>query len=133
MRCGNKKGFKMDKNQVRREGRIRRHMRVRRKLSGTSERPRLAVFRSLNNIYVQVIDDSTGSTLCSASTLTPELKTKLGEKTGNVGASKALGQFIAQRAQAKGIKKVCFDRAGYRYHGRVKALADAAREAGGEL
>ena len=120
----------MDKNQVRREGRIRRHHRVRRKLVGTTERPRFAVFRSLNNMYVQVIDDLKGTTIVSASTLSPELKTTLGEKTGNVGASKALGQLVAKRALEKGIKKVCFDRAGYKYHGRVKALADAAREAG---
>ena len=123
----------MDKNQARREGRIRRHMRVRRKLQGSSERPRFAIFRSLNNMYVQVIDDARGTTVVAASTLTPELKATLGAKTGNVAASKALGQFVAKKAQEKGIKRVCFDRAGYKYHGRVKALADGAREAGLEF
>ena len=123
----------MDKNKARREGRITRHLRVRRKVSGTPERPRLAVHRSLNNMYVQLIDDLAGRTLVAASTLTPELKTTLGEKTGNVGASMALGELIAKRAHEKGIKKVCFDRAGFKYHGRVKALAEAARKAGLEF
>jgi len=123
----------MDKNRARLLGRKRRHMRVRRRVSGTSERPRLAVYRSLKNIYVQVINDLAGRTVVAASTLTPELKTQLGTRTGNVAASKALGQLIAKRAQEKGIKKVCFDRAGYKYHGRVKALADAAREGGLEF
>lgn len=123
----------MDKNQARREGRKIRHLRVRRKVSGTSERPRFTVFRSLKNIYVQLVDDVLQKTLVAASTLTPELATQLGEKRGNVNASKALGQLIAKRAQEKGIKKVAFDRAGYRYHGRVKAVADAAREAGLEF
>lgn len=120
----------MDKNQARREGRIARHERVRKRVAGTAERPRLAIFRSLKNISAQIIDDNTGTTLVAASTLTPELKQKLGDKRGNVAASKALGEFVAKRAQEKGIKSVCFDRAGYRYHGRVKAVADAAREAG---
>ncbi len=120
----------MDTQMVRRQGRIARHERVRRRVSGTAERPRLAIFRSLKNIYAQVIDDVNQRTLVSASTLTPELKQQLGDKRGNVAASKALGAFVAKRALEKGIKMVAFDRAGYRYHGRVKAVADAAREAG---
>jgi large subunit ribosomal protein L18 len=123
----------MDKNRARREGRERRHLRVRRKVMGTAERPRLTIFRSLSNVYCQLIDDQKGLTVASASTLTPEIKQKLGEKRGNVKASEAVGEQIAKLAQAKGIKKVCFDRAGYRYHGRVKALADAARKAGLEF
>jgi len=123
----------MDKNQARREGRQIRHLRVRRKVVGTAERPRLTIFRSLSNVYCQLVDDGTGVTIAAASTLTPEIKEQLGAKRGNVKASMAVGEQIAKLAQAKGIKKVCFDRAGYRYHGRVKALADAARKAGLEF
>jgi large subunit ribosomal protein L18 len=123
----------VDKNQKRRDGRIIRHMRVRRKVVGSPERPRLAIYRSLSNMYVQVIDDAAGKTIIAGSTLTPELKAKLGEKRGNVKASEALGEFIAKRALEKGIKQVAFDRAGYKYHGRVKAVADAARKAGLEF
>jgi large subunit ribosomal protein L18 len=108
--------------------RQRIHARIRRKLAGTGERPRLSVHRSLNHIYAQVIDDQTGETLVSASTLS--LKTKTG---GNVAAAKEIGKAIAERAVEKGVKKVVFDRGGYLYHGRVKALADAAREAGLEF
>lgn len=122
-----------DKNQLRREGRQIRHMRVRRKVQGTADRPRLTIFRSLSNVYCQLIDDEKGMTLAAASTLTPEVKQKLGEKRGNVKASEAVGETIAKLAQSKGIKKVCFDRAGYKFHGRVKALADAARKAGLEF
>lgn len=121
----------MNKNKVKNWKLKRRHYRARRKLSGTSERPRLAVHRSLKNILVQVVDDSTGHTLASASTLQPDVKTQLeGKSGGNVAAAQLIGRVIAERAQAKGISKVCFDRGGFRYHGRVKALADAAREAG---
>jgi len=109
--------------------RHRRHLRVRKKLTGTGERPRLNVYRSLNHIYAQVIDDLQGKTLVFASTLDPELKGKL-ESTGNIGAAKAVGELVARRACAKGIETVVFDRGGYLYHGRVKALADAARENG---
>ena len=109
----------------RNEIRQRIHDRIRRKLAGTGERPRLNVYRSLNHIYAQVIDDQKGETLVSASTLA--LKSKTG---GNVAAAKLVGKLIAERALEKGIKKVVFDRGGYLYHGRVKALADAAREAG---
>ncbi len=108
--------------------RRRIHNRIREKLSGTGERPRLNVYRSLNHIYAQVIDDQKGETLVSASTLQMKLKTG-----GNVAAAKEIGKAVAERAVAKGIKRVVFDRGGYLYHGRVKALADAAREAGLEF
>src|ERR1700691_1059972 len=108
--------------------RQRIHARIRQKLSGTTERPRLNVYRSLNHIYAQVIDDQRGETLVSASTLALKLKTG-----GNVASAKEIGKAIAEKAVEKGIKKVVFDRGGYLYHGRVKALADAAREAGLEF
>jgi large subunit ribosomal protein L18 len=106
--------------------RQRIHNRIRAKLSGTAERPRLNVYRSLNHIYAQVIDDQSGQTLVSASTI----KLKTG---GNVAAAKEIGKSVAEKAVEKGIKKVVFDRGGYLYHGRIKALADAAREAGLEF
>jgi large subunit ribosomal protein L18 len=112
----------------RNEIRKRIHSRIREKLSGTTARPRLNVYRSLNHIYAQVVDDQKGETLVSASTL--QAKSKTG---GNVAAAKEIGKAIAEQAVAKGIKKVVFDRGGYLYHGRVKALADAAREAGLEF
>jgi large subunit ribosomal protein L18 len=108
--------------------RQRIHDRIRRKLAGTAERPRLNVYRSLNHIYAQVIDDQTGTTIVSASTLAT--KSKAG---GNVASAKEIGKAIAERAVEKGVKKVVFDRGGYLYHGRIKALADAAREAGLEF
>jgi large subunit ribosomal protein L18 len=108
--------------------RQRIHSRIRRKLSGTTERPRLNVYRSLNHLYAQVIDDQKGETLVSASTL--GLKVKTG---GNVAAAKEIGKAVAELAVKQGIKKVVFDRGGYLYHGRIKALADAAREAGLEF
>ncbi len=108
--------------------RQRIHARIRQKLSGSGERPRLNVYRSLNHIYAQVIDDQKGETLVSASTL--ELKVKTG---GSVAAAKEIGKAVAEKAVAKGIKKVVFDRGGFLYHGRIKALADAAREAGLEF
>ena len=104
------------------------HDRIRAKIQGTAERPRLNVYRSLNHIYVQVIDDSQGVTLVSASTVAAKVKTG-----GNVAAAKEVGKLVAERAKEKGIKKVVFDRGGYLYHGRIKALADAAREAGLEF
>jgi large subunit ribosomal protein L18 len=118
---------KVKRNQVRQ----RVHDRVRAKVSGTTERPRLNVFRSVNHIYTQVIDDSTGVTLASASTIVK----KGGEKQtgGNIAAAQGVGKLIAERAQAAGVKRVVFDRGGYLYHGRIKALADAAREAGLEF
>ena len=109
--------------------RKRRHERVRKKVSGTAERPRLNVYRSLDNIYAQVIDDSTGNTLVSASTVDKELRSQLAELK-KADQAKAVGKAIAERAQAKGIKEVVFDRGGYPYHGRVKALADGSREGG---
>ncbi len=107
------------------------HTRIRKKLHGTSERPRLSVFRSVSNISVQVIDDSKGVTLVSATTLEGRKQGK--KQGGNLAAAKDIGKLIAQRAKDKGIKKVVFDRGGYLYHGRVKALAEAAREAGLEF
>jgi large subunit ribosomal protein L18 len=104
------------------------HDRIRKKMQGTAERPRLNVYRSLNHIYVQVIDDLHGKTLVSASTA--EGKKEDRRTGGNVASAKAVGKTIAERARAKGVTKVVFDRGGYIYHGRVKALADAAREAG---
>ncbi len=112
-----------------REARIRRHRRVRLTLAGTSEQPRLCVFRSLNNIYAQVIDDSTGKTLASASTIGGELKEKA-EAKPKTEQAKMVGLQVAKEALSKGISQVVFDRGGYRYHGRVKALAEAARQAG---
>ena len=103
------------------------HRRIRRKVRGTTDHPRLAVYRSLNHIYAQVIDDEHGLTLVSASTAEKDL---LGATGGNIDAAKRIGREIAQRALAKGITEVVFDRGGYLYHGRVKALTDAAREAG---
>nr|Q01WA8.1 RecName: Full=Large ribosomal subunit protein uL18; AltName: Full=50S ribosomal protein L18 [Candidatus Solibacter usitatus Ellin6076] len=116
---------KIEKKEIRN----RIHRRIRRKLSGTAERPRLAVFRSVAHIYAQVIDDAQGQTLVSASSVDKDGKSK----GGNVAAAKAIGKLVAERAKEKGIKSVVFDRGGYQYHGRVKALADAAREAGLEF
>ena len=114
---------KLDKNATRRK----RHARVRAKLSGTSARPRLNVFRSNQHIYAQVIDDTKGVTLASASTLDKELNL---ESTGNVEAAQKVGELVAKRAVEKGIAAVVFDRGGYLYHGRIQALADAARANG---
>ena len=109
--------------------RRRIHERVRTRVTGTPERPRLCVYRSLGHIYAQVIDDRTGKTLASASSVDKETKKNL-KGGGNVAAAKVIGKAIADRAKAAGVSKVVFDRGGYKYHGRVKALADAAREAG---
>ena len=117
---------KIDKNAVRKK----RHGRVRTKLSGTAARPRLNVFRSSKHMYAQLIDDVNGVTLASASTLDKELSL---ESTGNVEAATKVGELVAKRAVEKGISSVVFDRGGYLYHGRVKALADAARENGLEF
>jgi large subunit ribosomal protein L18 len=119
----------MIKKIEKKEIRNRIHTRIRRKLSGTPARPRLAVFRSVAHIYAQVIDDVAGTTVVSASTVDKGGKTK----GGNVAAAKAIGKLVAERAKEKGIKSVVFDRGGYQYHGRVKALADAARAAGLEF
>ncbi|MDR1000475.1 MAG: 50S ribosomal protein L18 [Clostridiales bacterium] len=109
--------------------RQKRHYRLRHHLSGAPERPRLAVFRSNKHIYAQIIDDTVGKTLAAASTLDKDIATSAG-KTWNVEAAAAVGKIVAQKAMAKGIGTVVFDRGGYIYHGKVKALADAAREAG---
>lgn len=114
------------------EMREKKHMRIRNRFSGTTERPRLAVFRSNNHMYAQIIDDTVGNTLVSASTLEKEIKADL-EKTNNVDAAAYLGTVIAKRAIEKGIKEVVFDRGGFIYQGKVAALADAAREAGLEF
>ena len=115
--------------------RRRIQLRTRKRVTGTGERPRLAVFRSVAHIYVQAIDDMTGQTLASASSLEPSLKAALAAnaKGGNLNGAKAIGKTIAERLQARGIKRVVFDRCGFLYHGRVKAIADAAREAGLEF
>ena len=125
----------MIKKPEKKEIRSRIHKRIRRKLSGTAARPRLAVFRSEAHIYAQVIDDVAGATVVSASTVDKVDKSDKGGKTkgGNVAAAKAIGKLVAERAKEKGIKSVVFDRGGYQYHGRVKALSDAAREAGLEF
>lgn len=109
--------------------RQRIHKRIRRKISGNATRPRLCVFRSLKYIYAQIVDDAEGTTLAAASTVEKELRTGL-KNTGNIEASKLLGKKIAERAKAKGIETVVFDRGGYVYHGRIKAVAEAARESG---
>ncbi|HBM75551.1 MAG TPA: 50S ribosomal protein L18 [Clostridiaceae bacterium] len=117
---------------VRNEIRKRRHYRARFKINGTSERPRLNVFRSEKNIYAQVINDETGKTLAAASSLDKELKDKI-SCGSNKDAAKAVGELVAKKALEAGIKKVVFDRGGYIYHGRVKELAEAARQAGLEF
>ena len=119
----------MVKKRSREELRKKKHMRIRNRLSGTTTRPRLAVFRSNNHMYAQIIDDTVGNTLAAASTLEKEVKTDL-EKTNNVDAAAYLGKVIAKRAMDKGITEVVFDRGGFLYHGKIAALAEAAREAG---
>ena len=111
------------------EGRKIRHLRVRRVVKGTTERPRLAVFRSLNHIYAQLIDDAVGRTLVAVDSRAPEFRQRQA-RGGNVAAAKIVGELIAEKAVARGISRAVFDRAGYQYHGRVKALADAARAGG---
>ena len=117
--------IKKSKNEIR----VKKHRRLRNRFSGTAERPRLAVFRSNNHMYAQIIDDTVGNTLVSASTLQKDVKAEL-EKTNNVDAAAYLGTVIAKKAIEKGITSVVFDRGGFIYHGKIKALADAAREAG---
>jgi len=119
---------KGDKNKAR----LKRHLRVRKKIQGTTERPRLSVFRSSKHIYAQLIDDVQGVTVAAASTLDKELAEGIGNG-GSVEAAKKVGELIAKRAQSKGVAKVVFDRGGYLYHGRIQALADAAREGGLEF
>jgi large subunit ribosomal protein L18 len=112
-----------------REARIRRHIRVRQKIAGTDSRPRLCVFRSLNHIYAQVIDDTQGQTLVTASTLDADIK-KDTKKKNKTGRAELVGTLLAKRAAAKGISQVAFDRGGFKYQGRVKTLAEAARKGG---
>jgi large subunit ribosomal protein L18 len=120
----------MERQKAKSVRRDRRRVQLRRRIEGTPERPRLAVYRSLHHIYAQVIDDLAGKTLASASSR----ESKLGlSKTGDVSAATAVGQALAERAKAGGVGKVVFDRGGFRYHGRIKALADAARKAGLEF
>ena len=114
---------------VRRE---RRKLRVRRKVFGTPDRPRMSIFRSLKNISAQLIDDERGRTVCSASSLNKDVAEQV-KKGGNKAAATVIGQILAERARMQGIRKVAFDRSGYRYHGRIKALAEAARKAGLEF
>lgn len=109
--------------------RIRRHRRLRKKVIGTEERPRLCVHRSLTNLYAQIIDDINEKTLCSISTLDPKIKEKV-KYGGNIKAAQALGEIVAARAKSLGVSKVLFDRGGYIYHGRIKALAESARKNG---
>ena len=115
-----------------RQARERRHRRVRRKVSGSAERPRLSIYRSLNHIYAQVVDDVQGVTLVSASTLDPEVR-PAAQGVSKSEQAQLVGQRVAERAQAQGITQVVFDRGGYKYHGRVKALAEASRKAGLEF
>ncbi|MDX2198318.1 MAG: 50S ribosomal protein L18 [Phycisphaerae bacterium] len=117
----------MELKQARQERRV---IRVRKKVVGSAERPRLAVSRSNKNLYVQIIDDFNGRTLCAISTLSKEMQAKLGKSGANVKAASVIGKAIGEKARALGIEQVAFDRRGSRYHGRVKALADGAREAG---
>ena len=117
----------MTKAASRGAARQKRHERIRLRVEGTAGRPRLAVFRSINHIYAQVIDDAAGTTLAAASSLEAPLK---GSKQTKVEEAKVVGRLVAERARTAGVEQVVFDRAGYRYHGRVKSLADAAREAG---
>lgn len=120
----------MIKREDRKRLRLMRHKRLRKRISGTPERPRLSVYRSEKHIYAQIIDDTKGETLVAASTVEKELREKLNQKTWNVQAAKEVGKIIAERATAKGITEIVFDRGGYKYHGRIKALADSARESG---
>ena len=122
----------MVSKQSRSEVRVKKHARLRNRYSGTAQRPRLAVFRSNNHMYAQIIDDTVGNTLVAASTAEKAIKAEL-EKTNNVDAAAYVGTVIAKRAMEKGIKEVVFDRGGFIYHGKVQALADAAREAGLEF
>nr|WP_330391227.1 50S ribosomal protein L18 [Lachnoclostridium phocaeense] len=124
--------MKMVSKKSRTEVRVKKHRKLRNRLSGTPECPRLAVFRSNNHMYAQIIDDVAGNTLVAASTLQKDVKANL-EKTNNVEAAAALGKVIAEKALEKGIKEVVFDRGGFVYHGKIQALADAAREAGLEF
>ncbi len=116
-----------------RQARLKRKQRVRKKIRGTSERPRLSVFKTARHIYAQLIDDSTGRTLVSASTLSKDLKSNVEGISGNIKGAKLVGEAIGKKGKAKGVRAIVFDRNSFPYHGRVKALADAAREMGLEF
>jgi len=118
------------KNWIKIEGRERRHKIIRKKIIGTNERPRLSVYRSLNHLYAQIVNDVDAKTIVSLSTLSPDVKEMIKKDAGNVKGAIALGAALAQTCMKKGVTKVVFDRSGYLYHGRVKALADAARKGG---
>jgi large subunit ribosomal protein L18 len=118
------------KTNPRLKARLRRKQHIRKHISGTAERPRMAVFRSSRHIYVQIIDDERGVTIAAASSLIPEIRNKAGDLEDKKSVAKEVGRIIAQRAKEKGVNVVAFDRGGYLYHGRVSALADAAREVG---
>lgn len=120
----------MKQKNTRQGKRATRHARVRARVQGTAERPRLAVFRSLHEVYAQVIDDTVGKTLVSAHTKTADMKSDAGERAGKIAAAYCVGQDIAKKAQAAGITTVVFDRGGFSYHGRVQAVADGARDGG---
>lgn len=122
----------MTKTNIKENKRFARHQRLRKKVIGTVERPRLCVHRSINNLYAQVVDDVQGKVLFGMSTLTKEFRTKV-KKGGNIQAANLLGEVFALKVKEKGIKKVCFDRGGYQFHGRVKAFAEAARKSGLEF
>uniref|UniRef100_A0A7V4JQC0 Large ribosomal subunit protein uL18 n=1 Tax=Thermodesulfobacterium geofontis TaxID=1295609 RepID=A0A7V4JQC0_9BACT len=127
---------KLEKGKRKEEARLRRKKRVRKKIFGIPERPRLCVYKSCKHIYAQIIDDTIGHTLVAASSLSPEIREKLEElkkKGGKTEIAKAVGELIAKKALEKGITKVCLDRGGFKYHGRIKALADAARAVGLEF
>jgi large subunit ribosomal protein L18 len=119
----------MDRHKEQARQRKRRKRRVRKRVFGTAERPRLSVFRSLQHIYAQIINDEADATICSASTRGKDLRTTV-KKGGNAEAARLVGQALAEKAVAAGVSSVCFDRSGYKFHGRIKALADAAREGG---
>jgi large subunit ribosomal protein L18 len=119
----------MGSTELKSKRRVRRKRGIRKRIHGTDERPRLTVFRSLKHVYAQIIDDDSGVTLCEASTRNKDLRSNLKEG-GNIAAAKIVGEALAERAKAKNIVTVCFDRNGYRFHGRIKALAEAAREGG---
>jgi large subunit ribosomal protein L18 len=123
----------MARYKTREEKRRVRRYRIRKKVAGGSARPRISVYRSLNHIYAQLIDDVGGRTLARASDALPEVATRVGDGKGKVGRAKAVGMVLAERAKALGITRACFDRGGYLYHGRVKALAEGAREGGLEF
>lgn len=123
----------MNRFELKKIRRARRKMSIRKDIYGTTEKPRLSIFRSLNNIFVQLIDDTNGNVVLSASTIDKEVKTKITDKMNKIDQSKLIGKIIAERAIAQNIKEAIFDRNGYIYHGRVKALADAARESGLKL